>query len=182
MGSNLLPGPGLGGHCIPIDPFYLSWAARKYHFATRFIELAGEVNSQMPDFVVDRVLLALNSVQKAINGSKILILGMAYKKDVDDPRESPSFELMEKLEKLGANVVYNDPHIPKLKRMRKYDFSDEVSQALTPELLASQDLVLIATDHSAYDWSFIGKHAKLIIDSRNAMRSQPEFVGKIWPA
>jgi UDP-N-acetyl-D-glucosamine dehydrogenase len=175
------PGPGLGGHCIPIDPFYLSWVARKFHSPTRFIELAGEINTAMPDYVVQRTLLALNEVGRSAKGSKIAILGMAYKKDVDDPRESPSFELMDKLEKLGADVTFNDPHIPKLKRMRKYAFED-ASVELTPEYLAAQDLVLISTDHSAYDYDFIVRHSRLIIDTRNATKHVKEGREKIHGA
>lgn len=175
------PGPGLGGHCIPIDPFYLSWVARKYDFHTRFIELAGEINTSMPDYVIYRLGLALNEQSKSIRGSKICILGMAYKKDVDDPRESPSFVLLEKLLELGAEVSYNDPHIPKLGRMRKYDF-DFASEELTPEYLSSRDCILIATDHSAYDMPFIVKHSKLIVDTRNATRGLDDGSGKIWAA
>ncbi|MBY0525330.1 MAG: nucleotide sugar dehydrogenase [Gemmataceae bacterium] len=162
------PGPGLGGHCIPIDPFYLTWVARKYGLTTRFIELAGEVNRAMPAFVVDKVAEALNDRSKPVRGSKITLLGMAYKKDVDDPRESPGFELMELLTKRGARVQYNDPHIPKLPPMRHYpDFALE-SQVLTPAYLAAQDCVLIVTEHSAYDWESIVAHAPLVVDTRNA--------------
>ncbi|MFO0944578.1 MAG: nucleotide sugar dehydrogenase [Planctomycetota bacterium] len=176
------PGPGLGGHCIPIDPFYLSWVARQYQFHTRFIELAGEINTSMPQYVIQRVNLALNSHCKPIRGSKICILGMAYKKDVDDPRESPSFELMARLEELGATVTYNDPHISKLPRMRHYDMEPKESQALSPEYLAEQDCVLIATDHSAYDWPTIVRHSRLVVDSRGATRRCKEFMEKIWQA
>src|SRR5437868_3630918 len=133
------PGPGLGGHCIPIDPFYLTWVARKYGVHTRFIELAGEINTSMPDYVVNRVAEALNQERKPLNGSRICILGVAYKKNVDDPRESPSFELMDHLLKKGAEVSYNDPHIPSLPRMRHWPHLDAMqSQALTPEYLAAQ--------------------------------------------
>jgi len=162
------PGPGLGGHCIPIDPFYLSWIARKHDMPTRFIELTGEVNASMPEYVIERVVLALNSVQKPISGSKICILGMAYKRDVDDPRESPSFRLLELLAAREAVLTYNDPHIPSLPKMRHYDVPELVSCELTPEFLAQQDCVLIATDHSAYDYDFIAQHSKLIVDTRNA--------------
>ncbi|MEX2186060.1 MAG: nucleotide sugar dehydrogenase, partial [Pirellulales bacterium] len=141
------PGPGLGGHCIPIDPFYLTWIARKYHTSTRFIELAGEVNAHMPEWVVGRVAVALNDYGKPIRGSKICLLGMAYKKDVDDPRESPSFELLELLREAGADLTYNDPHVPRLPKMRHWDLPDMASQELTPEFLAAQDCVLISTDH-----------------------------------
>jgi len=143
------PGPGLGGHCIPIDPFYLTWVARQYGLATRFIELAGEVNTAMPGFVVSKVADALNAVGKPVNGSRVLLLGMAYKKDVDDPRESPGFEIMELLLKKGARVEYNDPHIPKLPPMRHYPTLRMASQGLTPESLATWDAVVVVTDHSA---------------------------------
>jgi UDP-N-acetyl-D-glucosamine dehydrogenase len=165
------PGPGLGGHCIPIDPFYLTWVARKYGMNTRFIELAGEVNTSMPHYVVTRVAEALNEAGKPVKGSKVALLGMAYKKDVDDPRESPSFELLELLLKKGARVTYNDPHIPTLPRMRHYpDLEPLASQALTPEYLAAQDCVLIATDHTAYDYAFVVKHSRLVVDTRNATK------------
>lgn len=164
------PGPGLGGHCIPIDPFYLTWLARKQGLTTRFIELAGEVNTIMPRYVIERLTDYLNDIGLPIRGSKIAILGMAYKKDVDDPRESPSFELMELLVKRGAIVSYNDPHIPRLPVMRHYDVPDLESEALTGDYLKAQDCVLIATDHTAYDYEFIVKHSKLVIDTRNATR------------
>ncbi len=162
------PGPGLGGHCIPIDPFYLSWVARKHDMPTRFIELTGEVNASMPEYVVERVALALNSMQKPVSGSKICLLGMAYKRDVDDPRESPSFRLLELLAAREAVLTYNDPHIPHLPKMRHYDVPEMASCELTQKYLAEQDCVLIATDHSAYDYDFIAQHSKLIVDTRNA--------------
>jgi UDP-N-acetyl-D-glucosamine dehydrogenase len=165
------PGPGLGGHCLPIDPFYLSWIARKYGLNTRFIELAGEVNTAMPAYVVGKVTDALNERGRPIRGSKIALLGMAYKKDVDDPRESPGFELMELLLKRGAEVSYNDPHIPRLSPMRHYPGLDMASHPLTAEYLQAQDCVLIVTDHSAYDWPWIVEHASLIVDTRNATRN-----------
>lgn len=174
------PGPGLGGHCIPIDPFYLSWVARQYNFHTRFIELAGEVNTAMPEYVVQRVMLALNEKGKAVRGSKVCILGMAYKKNVDDPRESPSFELMERLIELGAEVSYNDPHIPQLPAMRRYSLQ-ATSRDLTPDFLRSLDCVLIATDHSAYDWSAIVRDAPLVVDTRGVTRGLPA-AGKVWTA
>ncbi|MEZ6116819.1 MAG: nucleotide sugar dehydrogenase [Pirellulaceae bacterium] len=161
------PGPGLGGHCIPIDPFYLSWLARKHELSTRFIELAGEVNTSMPKYVISKVMEALNDVGKPVRGSKICLLGVAYKKDVDDPRESPSFKLMELLQNAGAELSYNDPHVPTLPCMRQYDFPQMHSQQLT-SVTASQDLVLIATDHSAYDYKFIVDHAQVVVDTRNA--------------
>jgi len=164
------PGPGLGGHCIPIDPFYLSWVARRNDMSTRFIELAGEINTCMPEYVVSRIVDALNEKGKAVRGSKICMLGLAYKKDVDDPRESPSFRLMELLIERGAEMSYNDPHIPVVPPMRHHDLTNYKSEELTPEHLASQDLVLVATDHSAYDWEFINEHSQLIVDSRNACK------------
>jgi len=160
------PGPGLGGHCIPIDPFYLTSKAREFDIPTRFIELAGEVNAAMPYFVVQRVMDALNEHGKSLKGAKVLILGAAYKKDVDDDRESPSYKLMELLTKKGAEVSYNDPHIPNLKAGRKYDLG-LTSTLLTAENLAAVDCVLVATDHSAYDYDFILEHARLIVDTRN---------------
>ncbi len=164
------PGPGLGGHCIPIDPFYLTWAARKHGLTTRFIELAGEVNTAMPGYVVSSVADALNERGKAVKGSKVLLLGMAYKKDVDDCRESPGFELLEMLLHKGAVVQYNDPHIPHLPAVRRHPDLRMDSQELTPELLREQDCVLIVTDHSAYDWDYIVKHASLVVDTRNATK------------
>jgi UDP-N-acetyl-D-glucosamine dehydrogenase len=165
------PGPGLGGHCIPIDPFYLTWAARKHGLATQFIELAGEINTSMPKYVVSRVADALNDYRKSVKGSKIALLGMAYKKDVDDPRESPGFELMELLLEKGALVEYNDPHIPSLPSMRRYPHLRMASQELTAEYLQTRDCLLIATDHSSYDWNWIAQHASLIVDTRNAMKN-----------
>ena len=173
------PGPGLGGHCIPIDPFYLTWVARKHGLSTRFIELAGEINTSMPAYVVSRVTDALNEVCKPIKGSKITLLGMAYKKDVDDPRESPGFELMDLLLGKGALVQYNDPHIPSLPAMRRYPHLAMDSQELTAEFLHAQDCVLIVTDHSAYDWPWIARHAPLIVDTRNALKDIMDPRGKI---
>ncbi|HEX2972064.1 MAG TPA: nucleotide sugar dehydrogenase [Tepidisphaeraceae bacterium] len=163
------PGPGLGGHCIPIDPYYLTWKAREVGYPTRFIELAGEINRNMPEFVVQRTVLALNQHAKAVKGSKILVLGLAYKPDVDDVRESPSFELIEKLEQLGATVDYNDPHVPATHKMRRHDLKME-SVPLTPETLQQYDCVIVATHHACYDWQLVADHAKLIVDTRNAMR------------
>jgi UDP-N-acetyl-D-glucosamine dehydrogenase len=164
------PGPGLGGHCIPIDPFYLTWVARKHGSSTRFIELAGEVNTAMPAYVVGKVAEALNDRGKPVKGSKVLVLGMAYKKDVDDARESPGFELMELLHRRGAVVVYNDPHIPRLPPVRHQPHFDLKSVPLSPETLRAQDCVLIATDHSSYDWDLIVEHASVVVDTRNATR------------
>ncbi len=164
------PGPGLGGHCIPIDPFYLTWVARQYGMNTRFIELAGEVNSAMPAYVVGKVADALNDAGKPVRGSKVAILGMAYKKDIDDPRESPGFELMDLLLKKGAIVTYNDPHIPKLPPMRHYPHLSMASTPLSAEYLAGQDCVLIATDHSAYDYDWILRESRCVVDTRNATK------------
>lgn len=176
------PGPGLGGHCIPIDPFYLSWLARKHALTTRFIELAGEVNAGMPLYVLDRLAEALNDVSKPIRGSKILVLGVAYKKDIDDQRESPSYLIIDQLLQRGAAVTYNDPHIPLLPKTRKYDLPGMESQPLTAELLSAQDAVLILTDHSAYDYEQIVQHARLVVDTRNATSAVREGREKIRKA
>jgi UDP-N-acetyl-D-glucosamine dehydrogenase len=164
------PGPGLGGHCIPVDPYYLSWKAREYDFATRFIELAGEINTAMPYNVVDALVTALNGHEKSVKGSKILLLGVAYKKDVDDLRESPSLKLLELLSARGAVLDYNDPYFPALHKMRHYDFSNMKSVELSPQRLASYDCVLIATDHTSYDYEAIVRNSKLVVDTRNATR------------
>lgn len=173
------PGPGLGGHCIPVDPYYLSWKAREYDFATRFIELAGEINTEMPYHVVNAVAAALNQREKSIKGSKILLLGVAYKKDVDDLRESPSLKLLELLAEKGANLDYNDPYFPALFKMRHYDFSDKKSVELTPKNVGNYDCVLIATDHTKYDYDAIVRDAKLVVDSRNATRRVKKHRDKI---
>ena len=175
------PGPGLGGHCIPIDPFYLTWKAREYNQQTRFIELAGDINRSMPDYVVHRTSLALNACGKAIHGSQILVLGLAYKPDVDDVRESPSFELIEKLEHLGAKVDYNDPLVPVTHKMRNYDLEMK-SVPLTPQSLASYDCVLVATHHTGYDWQMIADNAKLVVDTRNALKGVQGRKEHIIPA
>ncbi|MGD9898976.1 MAG: nucleotide sugar dehydrogenase [Calditrichaceae bacterium] len=167
------PGPGLGGHCIPIDPFYLTWKAREFEMNTRFIELAGEVNTSMPFWVISKVMDALNDHGKSMKGAKILVLGAAYKKDIDDPRESPSFKLMELLLEKGAMVDYNDPFIPALPDMRMYDIKKK-SIDLTVENLAGYDCVLISTDHSVYDWEFIVRNSKLVVDTRNATKDVTE--------
>jgi len=164
------PGPGLGGHCIPIDPFYLTWKARELNQTTRFIELAGQVNHQMPHYVVERTMLALNKHGKAVNGAKVLILGLSYKPNVDDVRESPSFELIEQLKDLGADVHYNDPHVPRTHGMRHYpDLPVMHSVELSEATLADYDCVLIATHHADYDWRMIADHARLIVDTRGVM-------------
>ena len=176
------PGPGLGGHCIPIDPFYLTWVARKFGATTRFIELAGEINTSMPAYVVNKVAEALNDRSKPVRGSKITILGIAYKKDVDDARESPGFELIELLLRRGAIVNYNDPHIPRLPSVRRHPGLSLSSQPLTAEYLQSQDCILIATDHSAYDYDWIVEHASLVVDTRNATRQVKHHRNKIVKA
>jgi UDP-N-acetyl-D-glucosamine dehydrogenase len=161
------PGPGLGGHCIPIDPFYLTWKAREYEIATKFIELAGEINTSMPHYVVGKVLFALNKNFKHINGSKILILGLAYKKDIDDIRESPSLKLIELLQDQGASIDYNDEYVTVIPRLRKYKFNKK-SVKINKSNLSKYDLVLLSTDHSYYDYGFILKNSKIIVDTRNA--------------
>jgi UDP-N-acetyl-D-glucosamine dehydrogenase len=164
------PGPGLGGHCIPVDPFYLSWKAREYDFSTRFIELAGEVNTAMPYHVVDAVSAALNERKKALRDARILLLGVAYKKDVDDMRESPALKIMQLLLERGAKIEYNDPFIPELRKLRHYDYSGMRSAELTPENVRAYDCVVIVTDHSSYDYQAIVDAAQLVVDTRNATR------------
>ena len=172
------PGPGWGGHCIPLDPFYLAWKAREYGQPTKFIELAGEVNVEMPRWVVGKLQLALNERGRAVKGSRVLILGLAYKKDIDDPRESPSFELIERLLELGAEVAYHDPHIPKAPSMRSWpELPPMESVPLTAGTLAAQEAVVIATDHSAVDYELVAEHAPLIIDTRGVYRDpRPEVI------
>jgi len=164
------PGPGLGGHCIPIDPFYLTWKAKKYDFPTKFIELAGEINTSMPYHVVQKTMEALNEEGKSIKGARILVLGLAYKKDVDDMRESPSLKLIQLLIEKGSGVDYNDPFIPAMPRLRKYKL-DLRSVPLTKRNLEKYDCVIIATDHSAYDPGFILKNSRLIVDTRNLIKT-----------
>lgn len=164
------PGPGLGGHCIPIDPFYLTWKAREFEVNTKFIELAGEINTYQPYYVVEKAIAALNTHKKSISGSKILMLGAAYKKNIDDMRESPSLKLIEILREKGANVDYNDPLIPTLPATRKYQY-DMQSVEITKENLANYDLVLLSTDHDAYDYKFICENSSLILDTRNAFNN-----------
>lgn len=175
------PGPGLGGHCIPIDPFYLTYKAQEFELPTRFIELAGEINTSMPRWVVGKVMEALNERRKALNGSKVLILGMAYKKNVDDMRESPSLRLIELLEEKGAAVDYHDPYISKIPPTRRYRF-DKKSVPLTPENIAKYDVVLIATDHDNINYAKVVKHAKLVIDTRNATEKVKQGREKIVKA
>jgi UDP-N-acetyl-D-glucosamine dehydrogenase len=169
------PGPGLGGHCIPIDPFYLTWKAREYGVTTRFIELAGEINSAMPDYVLARLTDALNRRGKALNGANVLVLGAAYKKDTDDPRESPALEILERLLAKGAHARYSDPHLPELPRVRRHDLGLR-SLGLDAETIGGCDAVLLITDHSQFDYAALFAHAQLIIDTRNAF-AQRGLVG-----
>ncbi len=171
------PGPGLGGHCIPIDPFYLTWKAREYGVHTRFIELAGEINSAMPDYVISKLTSALNIGKKSVNGSRVLVLGISYKRNMDDMRESPSVILMEKLRDLGASVAYSDPHIAVFPKMREHKL-DLSSIALTPQSLASFDCVLLSTDHDKFDYNMIKKHAALIVDTRGRYRESAKHIVK----
>ena len=166
------PGPGLGGHCIPIDPFYLTWKAKEVGRNTRFIELAGEVNTAMPHYVVDRTQGALNDDRKSVKGAKVLVMGVAYKKNIDDSRESPSAEIIELLRDRGAEVTYHDPFIPTYPSMRKYRI-DLKSVPLTPDTLRAMDCVLILTDHDAVDYGMLSEHATLVVDTRNAMATVP---------
>jgi len=159
------PGPGLGGHCIPIDPFYLTWKAREYELTTRFIELAGETNSKMPDYVISRITDALNTRALAVKGSKILVLGASYKKNVDDMRESPSVVIMQKLEERGAEVSYADPFVPELPRMRRFDLGLKAIE-IDEKVVASFDCIVISTDHDDFDWDMIERAGSLIIDTR----------------
>ncbi len=179
--SAFYPGPGLGGHCIPIDPFYLTWKARQYGLPTRFIELAGEINTGMPEYVVQRTADALNDRRKSLKGSRILVLGLAYKPDIDDVRESPSLELIELLKAKGAKVDYNDPYFPQTHKQREYDLKMK-SKPLTPKMLSRYDAVLIATNHSDYDYGSIVKHAQLVVDTRNATAGVRAGRGKIVKA
>ena len=172
------PGPGLGGHCIPIDPFYLTWKAHEYDFPTRFIELAGEINSAMPEHVVDSLRDALNQRKQCLQDARILVLGIAYKKDIDDLRESPSLRIIELLKESGAHVDYHDPFFPSLHRTRKYDFRLSAVEP-TAEALASYDAVLIATDHSSYDYAAIVRNSRLVVDTRNATKQVKEHREKI---
>jgi UDP-N-acetyl-D-glucosamine dehydrogenase len=172
------PGPGLGGHCIPIDPFYLTWKAREYNFPTRFIELAGEINTAMPEHVALSIARALDERGQCVKDTRVLILGVAYKKDVDDPRESPALRIMQLLRERGARVDYHDPYFPRLPKMRRYDFP-LASVELTPEALASYAAVVIVTDHSCFDYPFIVRHARLVIDTRNATKGVTEQREKI---
>ncbi|WP_343574912.1 nucleotide sugar dehydrogenase [Pseudomonas sp.] len=169
------PGPGLGGHCIPIDPFYLTWKAKEYGVNTRFIELAGEINHYMPHWVVEKVADALNAQRKAVNGSRILILGLAYKKNIDDTRESPAVEIMALLEQRGAVVQYSDPHVPRFPRKRDYSFELE-SIPLTPDQVSGFDCIVLATDHDAFDYKLLLEHARLLVDTRGRLDKRANVI------
>jgi UDP-N-acetyl-D-glucosamine dehydrogenase len=172
----------LGGHCIPVDPFYLTWLARKHGMTTRFIELAGEINTLMPQYVVDRTMHALNDRGRAVKGSKICLLGMSYKRDVDDTRESPAFRLLELFGELGAEISYHDPYVPRLPRSRHFRLPTLNNRTLTAEFLGEQDAVVIVTDHSVFDYDFIVEHAPLVIDTRNATKQVFRGREKIFKA
>ena len=179
--SPFYPGPGMGGHCIPIDPFYLSWKAREYDFTTRFIELAGEINVTVPYYVVSKITDALNERKKSLKGAKILVLGVAFKKDVDDARESPALAIMELLKKKGATLLYHDPFIPALPSFRKYRFALK-SSPLTETLLHRIDAAVVVTDHSQVDYPWVVKHAPLVVDTRNVTRGMDRWKKKIVKA
>ncbi len=177
------PGPGLGGHCIPIDPFYLTWKAREYGVHTRFIELAGEINRAMPEYVVQRTMEALNSRGKPVNGSRVLLLGLAYKANVDDMRESPTFALMDRFQELGATVNFHDPHVPVIGPTREHmAWAGKPSLEWTPEILSAQDCIVIATHHSAFNLAELAAHADLIVDTRNAMNGTAAKAGQVVKA
>ena len=171
------PGPGIGGHCVPIDPFYLTWKAREYNLHTRFIELAGEINADMPGWVVGKLIDALNDRGRSLKGARVLVLGLSYKKDVDDTRESPSIIMLKILSEKGALVSYSDPHIPVFPKMRNYRF-DLKSIVLTPENIATFEAILLATDHSGFDYDLLQKHARLIVDTRGVYRTPRDNVVK----
>jgi len=172
------PGPGLGGHCIPIDPFYLTWKAKEVDYQTKFIELAGEINTFMPYYVRQKTIEALNDRGKTIKGAKVLVLGLAYKKDIDDSRESPSLKIITLFQEKGAKVSYNDPYVPKVVGHREYPGLELDSVALTPALLRKCDAVVISTDHTAYDYGMIVKNAPLVVDTRNAVKTRRKNVVK----
>jgi UDP-N-acetyl-D-glucosamine dehydrogenase len=177
------PGPGLGGHCIPIDPFYLTWKAREYGQHTRFIELAGEINTRMPEHVIYRVADALNSQQKSISGSRILVLGLAYKPNVDDERQSPSYVLMELLQERGAEIAYYDPYVPVIRPTREHpDFAGKKSVEWNRATIGNFDAVLIATNHASVNYQELADWAQCIVDTRNAMSGTRVDPGKIWKA
>ena len=179
--SPFYPGPGMGGHCIPIDPFYLSWKAKEFDFTTKFIELAGEINVSVPYYVVSKVLDALNDRKKSVKGARILVLGVAYKRDVDDARESPALAIMELLQRKGAMILYHDPFIPRLPQFRKYHFKLK-SSPLTERLLRSLDATVVVTDHSQIDYSWVVKHVPLLIDTRNVTKGMTRWKKKIVKA
>ncbi len=172
------PGPGMGGHCIPIDPFYLTWKAKEYGLNTKFIELTGELNVAMPNYVVSKVVAALNEHQKSVKGSQILLIGLAYKKNVGDLRESPGVVLFEKLQKMGGIISYHDPYVPIIPSLRGYDLRS-VSVDLDIDTLAGQDCVLVVTDHDCLPWVFVRKHSSIIVDTRGVY---PVEKGKIYRA
>jgi UDP-N-acetyl-D-glucosamine dehydrogenase len=177
------PGPGLGGHCIPIDPFYLTWKAREYVQNTRFIELAGEINTAMPEYVVNRAAEALNAQKKSINGSKVLIVGLAYKADVDDDRESPSYVLLNLFQQRGAEVAYYDPYVPVIRPTREHpQWAGMKSVAWNKETLGGYDVVLIATKHASVNYRELGEWSRCIVDTRNAMNGIPLKQGQLWKA
>jgi UDP-N-acetyl-D-glucosamine dehydrogenase len=177
------PGPGLGGHCIPIDPFYLTWKAREYGQNTRFIELAGEINTAMPLYVIHRVNAALNAQRKALNGSKILVLGLSYKPNVDDDRESPSYHLLDMLNERGAKVAYHDPHIPKIRPSREHShWAGTKSVAWNRKTISNFDAVLIATHHDAVNYQELADWARCIIDTRNVMQHIKTKPSQLWKA
>lgn len=177
------PGPGLGGHCIPIDPFYLTWKAREFDQHTRFIELAGEINTAMPDYVVSRVGEALNSQCKSVSGSRILIIGLAYKANVDDERESPSYRLLEKLKQRGANVAYYDPYVPVIRPTREHpQWAGTASVSWDEDTIGGFDVAVIVTAHANVDYDQLGQWSKCIVDTRNAMARFPSAHGKVWKA
>jgi len=169
------PGPGLGGHCIPIDPFYLTWKAREFGVNTRFIELAGEINHYMPHWVAGKVADALNDRGRAVKGSRILVLGLAYKKNIDDTRESPAVEIMDLLQAKGAHIDYSDPHVPVFPRKRNYHFELQ-SVPLNAQTLAGYDCVVLATDHDGFDYGLLQAHARLLVDARGRMAPGPGIV------
>jgi UDP-N-acetyl-D-glucosamine dehydrogenase len=167
------PGPGWGGHCIPLDPFYLAWKAREYGVTTRFIELAGEVNVRMPEYVIDKLVGAFNERGRAVKGSRVLVLGLSYKRDIDDPRESPAFDIIDRLLRLGAEVRYHDPHVPVAPGMRSWPGLPPMeSAALTAEELAGSNAVIVVTDHAAVDYDLVARHAPLIVDTRGVFRDK----------
>jgi len=176
------PGPGLGGHCIPIDPFYLTWKAREFGHHTRFIELAGEINSSMPGYVVRRTIDGLNQQGKALRGAHVLVAGVAYKPDVDDIRETPAAEIITQLQEHGAEVAYHDPHVPVFPRMRRYDLADLESRPLDAETVRAADCVLIVTNHRRIDWQVIARNARLVVDTRNAMARYAPIAGLLVQA